>query len=70
MHRTRQRIISMLIIAHQKGKVNMILKPRNREEWLAMRLKVGIGGSEAGCVLGLNPWKSNLDLYREKIGEV
>lgn len=48
----------------------MILKPKNREEWLAMRLEVGIGGSEAGCVLGLNPWKSNIDLYREKIGEI
>lgn len=48
----------------------MILKPKNREEWLAMRQKVGIGGSEAGCVIGLNPWKSNVDLYREKIGEI
>lgn len=48
----------------------MILKPETREEWLAMRKEVGIGGSDAGTVLGLNPWKSNLDLYREKIGEI
>lgn len=48
----------------------MILKPETREEWLAMRQKQGIGGSEAGCVIGLNQWKSNLDLYREKIGEI
>lgn len=48
----------------------MILKPKDREEWLAMRHNQGIGGSDAACVLGLNPWKSNTDLYREKIGEV
>ena len=48
----------------------MILKPKNREEWLAMRKEVGIGGSDAGTVLSINPWKSNVSLYREKIGEI
>lgn len=47
----------------------MILKPKNRDEWLAMRQAQGIGGSDAGCVIGLNPWKTNIDLYRELIGE-
>ena len=47
----------------------MILKPETREEWLAMRQEQGIGGSDAGTVLGINIYKSNLDLYREKIGE-
>ena len=37
--------------------------------WLQAR-KNGIGGSDAACILGLNPWKSNLDLWREKVGLV
>lgn len=45
----------------------MILKPKDREEWLAMRQKVGIGGSDAGTVLGLNPWCSNVQLWLAKI---
>ena len=40
---------------------------KNHESWLKNRKKY-IGGSDAACILGLNPWKSNLDLYREKIG--
>ena len=47
----------------------MILKPRDREEWLEMRQKVGIGGSDAGTVLGLNPWCSNVQLWRYKTGQ-
>ena len=44
-------------------------KCKNRESWLKNRNKF-IGGSDASCILGLNPYKSNLDLYREKIGLV
>ena len=47
----------------------MILKPKDRLEWLAMRQKVGIGGSDAGTVLGLNPWCSNVQLWRYKTGQ-
>ncbi len=47
----------------------MILKPKDREEWLAMRQDVGIGGSDAGTVLGLNPWCSNVQLWRYKTGQ-
>ena len=43
--------------------------PKNREEWLVERRK-GIGGSEASCILGLNPWKTNQQLYDEKTGAV
>lgn len=39
----------------------------DRAEWLQLRSGY-IGGSDAGCIMGLNPWKSNLDLYREKTG--
>lgn len=38
------------------------------EEWLEGRL-LGIGGSEAGIVLGLNPWKSRLELWDEKVNK-
>jgi len=47
----------------------MILKPKNRDEWLAMRQNQGIGGSDAGTVIGLNPWCSNVQLWRQKTGQ-
>lgn len=37
--------------------------------WLEDR-KRGIGGSDAACIVGLNPWKSNVDLWKEKVGLV
>lgn len=46
----------------------MILKPKSRAEWLKMRREVGIGGSDAGAVVGLNHWKTNVDLWKEKTG--
>jgi len=39
-----------------------------REQWLEERKK-GIGGSDAPVVLGLNPWKSRMDLWLEKTGQ-
>lgn len=47
--------------------MSIIKKPNNRKEWLEAR-KNGIGGSDAGAVLGMNKYKSNLDLWREKTG--
>lgn len=42
---------------------------KNRSEWLRGRSDLrGIGGSDASCALGLNPWKSNLTLWRIKTG--
>lgn len=41
---------------------------KNREEWLKGREK-GIGGSDASCILGLNPWKSNVELFEEICGK-
>lgn len=38
-----------------------------REEWLALR-RQGIGGSDAGAILGLSPWASPLSIYCEKKG--
>lgn len=37
-------------------------------KWLEGRSH-GIGGSEAGIVLGLNPWKSRLELWEEKVNK-
>ncbi|MDL2324033.1 YqaJ viral recombinase family protein [Ruminococcaceae bacterium OttesenSCG-928-A16] len=39
------------------------------QEWLEARKK-GIGASDAACVLGLNPWKSNTKLWEEKTGRL
>ena len=46
----------------------MIIKLNNREEWLKARQLQGIGGSEAGCVLGVNKYQSNVDLWELKTG--
>jgi putative phage-type endonuclease len=35
--------------------------------WREMR-KQGIGGSDAGAILGLNPWKSPLSVWSDKLG--
>ncbi|PTE43412.1 hypothetical protein BUY77_05715 [Staphylococcus equorum] len=41
----------------------------SNKEWLAHR-QTGIGGSDVGVILGVNKWKSPIQLYFEKIGEV
>ncbi|MCM1246728.1 MAG: YqaJ viral recombinase family protein [Roseburia sp.] len=38
----------------------------SHEEWLAERKK-GIGGSDAGAICGLNPYRSPLAVYQDKI---
>lgn len=42
---------------------------KTREKWLEARKKY-LGGSDVACILGLNPWKTNQQLYREKKGLV
>ena len=44
-------------------------KFKDREKWLEARKKY-IGGSDVACILGYNPWKTNLQLYKEKKGLV
>ncbi len=39
-----------------------------RAEWLEERKK-GIGGSDAATILGLNPYKTNMQLWEEKTGK-
>lgn len=51
------------------GQAKLILPAdASREEWLKVR-NTGIGGSDAGAILGLNPYKSAVTLWAEKIGE-
>jgi putative phage-type endonuclease len=38
------------------------------EDWLRYR-KRGIGASEVGTILGLNPYKASIELFYEKLGE-
>lgn len=51
--------------------MNVLVSTRDmsREEWLAWRRR-GIGGSDAAAIWGLHPYKSALQVYLEKIGEI
>lgn len=40
-----------------------------REDWLAERQK-GVGGSDAGAIVGLNKYRNALDVYADKVGLV
>ena len=39
----------------------------SKEEWLKHRTR--IGGSDAACIVGMNPWKTNVQLWMEKTGQ-
>lgn len=39
------------------------------QEWLELRRK-GLGGSDVATAMGLSPWKSPMQLYLEKTGEI
>jgi len=47
----------------------MNTKNLSHDEWLEMRQK-GIGGSDIGSIFGLNPYKSAVELWLEKTGEI
>lgn len=42
-------------------------KFKNKQEWLNNRIN-GIGGSDASCIVGLNPYKTNVGLWYLKTG--
>ena len=48
-------------------KVRIITKGLPHAEWLEARSQ-GIGGSDAGTILGVNPYKGQLELWLEKTG--
>lgn len=45
----------------------ILYDPETRREWLSRR-QGGIGGSDAACVVGLNKYKTNVQLWEEKTG--
>ncbi len=47
----------------------MIIKLNNRNDWLKVRQIQGIGGSEAGAVIGMNKYQTNVDLWELKTGK-
>ena len=47
--------------------MNKILRPYSREEWLKER-ESGIGSSEVGTILGVNPFETPYQLWRRKRG--
>lgn len=50
------------------GKISVVrIKKTNYEKWLEFR-KSGIGGSEIGTVMGVNPYMSSIELYYKKLG--
>ena len=38
---------------------------KDEKEWLSGRMN-GIGGSDASAVVGVNPYKTNIELFEEK----
>lgn len=50
-------------------KIIKINKDKDYEGWLDYR-NSGIGASEVGTILGLNPWKSSIELFYQKIGAI
>ena len=48
--------------------VEMLTFP-NREEWLKARGHT-IGGSDASAIVGMNPYKTNEQLWLEKTGQI
>lgn len=51
-----------------KGKM-IPTKGLSRIEWLQLR-QDGIGGSDASVIMGKNPWRSVLQLWEEKTGQI
>lgn len=43
-----------------------LIQLSSREEWLEARK--GIGGSDAASIVGMNPWRDNVELWEEKTG--
>ncbi len=49
------------------AQVSVVTKDMSHDEWLQNR-RSGIGGSDAGAIMGVNPYMSALDLYNDKLG--
>lgn len=60
------RVLPQHIVRYSNGSVNGV-QLCDRDSWLEAR-KQFIGASDAGALMGLNPWKTNVELWREKTG--
>ena len=49
---------------------NILIETENlsKEEWLRVR-KHGLGGSDISILLGINPWRSELELWLDKTNQ-
>lgn len=47
--------------------VYQIIENKDHAAWLKARA-YGIGGSDASAIIGMNPYKTNIDLFEEKTG--
>lgn len=52
-----------------KNLIYIDTKSMSHEEWLEQR-KQGIGGSDAGAVIGVNKWRSPYTVYCDKLGKL
>lgn len=50
----------------ERPKILVSTRGMSREDWLEARRQV-IGGSDAGAILGLNPYKTAFDVWRSKV---
>lgn len=50
-------------------KIVNINKDHDYDNWVNYRSS-GIGASEVGTILGLNPWKSSIELFYQKLGQI
>lgn len=53
----------------KKDLIKVNVSGMTREEWLEERRK-GIGGSDAGAILGLSKWSTPTTVYYDKLGEL
>ena len=62
------RLNTVVKTTHNRPALRLVsTKNLEREEWLNIRKK-GIGSSDAAAAVGLNPYKSQLELWMEKTG--
>ena len=48
---------------------HIIIDINNSDDWHKERFK-GLGGSDVASIIGMNPFKTNVDLWREKTGRI
>ncbi len=62
---------NILTTNNKEKKMARVISTKNlsREEWLKAR-KSGIGGSDISAILGLNPYRTKLDVYLDKINPI